>query len=210
MKQILIALGLIVCVAQANEAERVQINETWEVGDSVYTMKTEDSYDESRVSIFKDINLNFHRADLLKTGGDKLEELLAIYKVALDSRATQFENGELSLLLLSKQDDISGGTYFKVEEDGKTVCIRGAGFKIDIPQQEKVLAYSKLVAALSSSKYFPESKRLVLFLKDGSQLIHLVNQLGFKDSDYPVTDITTLSQSLENVKLLSFEKAIMG
>src|SRR5437867_976707 len=99
MKQILIALGFLVITAQAQGAEQMQINESWPVEDGIFTMTTEQSYDESRVDAFSDIALNYHKVDLLKSGGDGQEKHLSVHKDFLDLRATQFKNGELSLLL---------------------------------------------------------------------------------------------------------------
>lgn len=50
MKQILIALGLIIVAAQT---EGAQINENWEIGNSVFTLKSETLH-----SSFKDITLS--------------------------------------------------------------------------------------------------------------------------------------------------------
>jgi hypothetical protein len=208
MKQILIALGLIVCVTQTQGAEQIQIDECWSFGDNVFTMKTEDSYNASHVNSFKDVSMSFHKADSSGKDTNEIKKLMDIFAEGFDIRAKEFEDGKNSLLLLSKQDNIVGGTYFKMEEDGNTVCIHGAGFKTDIPQQELGLAYYKLVTALSSSKYFPNSKRLVLFLLENSPLIDTVKKLGFTNSDYPPSNIAELSQALKDIKRLSFEKAM--
>jgi hypothetical protein len=215
MKRILLALGIVLCAGQVEGAEQVQINENWKVDDNVYTLKMEPSYDESRVNIYTNICVDFHKADFIKSCGqecdaDLIEEQLTVHRDFLGMRANEFKSGDLSLLLLSKEDEILGGAYIKMGGDDQTVCIRGAGYKVDIGQKEMLLAQQKMMAVLSSSQNFPSFKRLVLFLKEGSQLIPVVYHLGFKDSDYPVPETTLHPAFMQKTKILSFEKPIIG
>lgn len=210
MKQILIALGLIIVAAQT---EGAQINENWEIGNSVFTLKTEQSYDDARVRTHKDICINFHKRDFLESGREKFYECSEDFfdgyaNKFLDTCANEFKNGNASLLLFTRQNVILGGTYFRMEDGGKTVFIYSIGNRIDIPQEEEEFVQEKIITALSVPKNFPTAKRLVVFFKKDSQIIPLFTKLRFKlNEDY---QSETLHSSFKDITLSPYEKAIRG
>lgn len=210
MKQILTVLGVIILTTHS---EGTQINEVWEVGNSVFSLKTEQSYDDARVRTHKDICIKFHKKDFLESGKEKFygcaEDFFDGYaNNFLDTCADEFKNGNASLLLFSKQNEILGGTYFRIEDGGQTVFIYSIGNRIDIPQNEEEHIREKIITALSAPKNFPTAKRLVVFFKKKSQIIPLFTKLGFKLNENYQSE--TLHSSFKDIMLSAYEKAIMG
>jgi hypothetical protein len=203
MKQLLTALALILLNPPTQAAEIAEINESWNVGENTYTMKTQSSYNQENVDAHKEICFSFHAKDLSINSNVTKETFDKYY----DFRANEYKNGVSNLLLISRQCEIIGGTYYTPIKYDRVLHISSTGFKPDTPINELGLAYAKMIAFLSSSQNFPDQKRLVLFLKSDSQYVPVAQQLGFTESNYPIPSYPGLQINYP-FKLTAFEKEI--
>jgi len=193
MKQWAVALSVTISSGMTMATEVSRINEKWGETGTSYSM-TQESYNEELVSKMHDIILNFHMVDTAGTeaalpfhNNDSAE-----YKVYADDQiqksADRLKNRKGCLLSISKNEELVGGTYFSVEQDGEVVRMQHAGFRLDLPMEEIGFSQQKMMEVLSSRTYFPDIKTLVVYLRHNSALEPRLFMLGFDKGTYKSVD----------------------
>lgn len=183
IRKLALTLMLFWCVA----AKAADDSIIMDLGNSIALKKV--AYNEATTQKFNDLVWEFHKADYSGTS-EHLRHFpnLEVYeewaKSHISSRAQMLKDGKDDLVLFYKGDEIIGGTYFVTEDEGKTIRVTCAGYKIDLPQEESNLIKGATFKYLRSKHYFPQGERLIVYLRNYSSNAAQLKFFGFVDSDY--------------------------
>lgn len=176
-----------------------EISQTWSMEDHTYNLKQE-SYDPDKVKAYHGICTAFQKVDSTIVRHLPEKEFDEFRENILNIRASWLERGDASLLLLYKNNEMIGGTYYFTEENGRVVRLSCAGYKLGLDKEELVIAQMHTLSVLSSKNYFPHGEKLIATLAQTSGYIPLLEKFGFVKSDYPV------EQGVPKEHYISFEK----
>lgn len=205
MKRIFIAGYLVLQTSVVLSADQIDVQ--WTSGDCHFTLRNVD-YNEEEVSAYNEICSNFHKADTQAREADRLargmsvEEYRDFASGIIESRTTSFKEGVASQILIHKNNQLVGGSYYWMEsttEDGKYLRMKTGGeivrmtcggFKTqEIIPTDLMQIYATIMDALSSKATFPTANRLIVCISKESIYIPILKDvLGFRDSSYPVED----------------------
>lgn len=190
MKKVILASLL---VFQSSMVLAGEISETWNVGDNIFTLKNEE-YNEEKITAYNNLCKEFHKADragtesvcnlLGKTEGQYWEWAMGL----IQKRSDGLKEGTVSLVLLYKNEEVVGGTYYLKEQEGKVIRVSGAGYRLDLNPLESGIAKKKTMDVLSSKKYFPEGEKLIVALWKNSDLKPQLMQLEFNETSYDIKE----------------------
>lgn len=154
-----------------------------------YSFIHEVTYNEQNIQAFNDIVLAFHQVDFeaiqaLQEQYKSLENYLKFAANLLETRANWLKEGTGALLLVKRNGEFVGGTYYRLLDDESVLYVSCAGYKNTLPFSEVFMMKKMVVDILSSSNNFPNTKKMVVLLRHGSDYISELTLLGFVDSDY--------------------------
>jgi len=181
------------------------LSDAWTIGNDHFELKSV-GYDESITNRVNNLIWEFHKKDQCKNQLSESEASALFQKFShkLAERTQKFKDGECFLLVVFKNGDIVGGSYYAIDENAKIVLIAGMGYdeSILLPgTQENAMAKEITMDQLSSRENFPQQERLIVFLRRGSDYLDQVSKLNFVESNYTREDLPTNF-------FCSFERAI--
>lgn len=189
MRKIAMTIGMALQGTFAFSSDTIQ--KEWQVGDDTYKIESQSQYNQAEVNIFRSIVWESCITDkeaiekFLKEDNVSLEEYKQYIEKLIQFRADQYKKGDMSCLLIRKNNqEIIGGNYYVTEQNGTVVRVTEAGYKLDLDPQILGMAQIYTTSVLSSPTYFPTAQKLVVFLPSGSANAEKIYLLGFRDSDY--------------------------
>ena len=93
------------------------------------------------------------------------------------------KEGKNSLILIYKNDDIVGGTYYLSAQEDQILQITGAGYNLNLQPMEIGMLYKQAFNVLSSKKYFPKADKLLVCSRNLSDKVASLKQFGFIESN---------------------------
>lgn len=147
------------------------------------------AYDAQTTKEFNDLVWDFHKADQAGTQEQAkhfgtLEAYEQWAKGHVASRATMLQQGLDELVLFYQGNEIIGGSYFVREDEGKTIRITCAGYKLALDKQQLELVQLKTFEYFGSKQFFLAGEKLIVLLRNYSSNADKLKLFGFSDSTY--------------------------